>query len=500
MNLMMLLEMAAAGFPERVAVQSGGDALTYEGLFAGSGAAAAVIRASGAERVALLDVNSLAVPVLLFAGAWAGTPVAPLNYRLTGTELDALLERLAPVYLVAEDARCADLRDVPGVTVVSRSDFLAQAGEGEAPAPDWANDPDAIALLLFTSGTTGAPKAAVLRHRHLTSYVLGSVEYGAAAEEDAALVSVPPYHIAGMASVVSSVYAGRRMVQLENFSAEAWVDLARREHVTNAMVVPTMLVRIVDVLEASPDSALPDLRAISYGGGRMPLAVVERAMKLLPHVDFTNAYGLTETSSTITVLGPADHREAAASTEPAVRMRLGSLGTPLPSVELEIRDDDGVRVAPGEPGEIHVRGEQISGEYLGQDARTDADGWFPTRDRGWQDEGGYLYLDGRIDDVIVRGGENISPGEVEDVVLAHAAVLDCAVVGVPDEQWGEVVAAVIVTREGQEVSVDEIRDWVREQLRSSRAPARVEFREELPYSETGKLLRRLVRADLMGST
>jgi acyl-CoA synthetase (AMP-forming)/AMP-acid ligase II len=228
----------------------------------------------------------------------------------------------------------------------------------------------------------------------------------------------------------------------------------------------------------------------------MPLSVIERAMELLPGTGFTNAYGLTETSSTLTVLTPEDHRDAARSDDPAVRRRLTSLGRPLPSIELEIRDEQGTVLPPGEPGEIYVRGEQISGEYLDQGSRLEGEGWFPTRDRGWVDEDGYLFLDGRLDDVIVRGGENISPGEIEDVLMSHDGVADCAVVGVPDEQWGEAVAAAVVRAEGATVTEAELVDLVRASLRSSRAPSRVVFRAELPYGDTGKLLRRQVRDEL----
>jgi acyl-CoA synthetase (AMP-forming)/AMP-acid ligase II len=221
--------------------------------------------------------------------------------------------------------------------------------------------------------------------------------------------------------------------------------------------------------------------------------VIERAMRLFPNTDFTNAYGLTETSSTLCVLGPADHREAAASSDPKVRRRLSSVGKPLPGVELEIRDAEGKPVGPNERGEICVRGEQVSGEYLGRASRVGADGWFPTNDAGSLDEGGYLFVEGRIDDVIVRGGENLSPGEIEDVLLEHPAVSDAAVVGVPDVEWGEGVAAVVVLKEGASASAAELQDWVKKHLRSSRVPQLVRFEAELPYNETGKLLRRKVR-------
>ncbi|MCH2171460.1 acyl--CoA ligase [Myxococcota bacterium] len=498
MNLMMLLEMAQSGFADRVAFRNGDDSLTFGELFHAAGAAAATARASGARHLAVLDESSLAVPVGLFASAWSGLPFVPLNYRLTASEIEGLASQITPAYLVTSADRVESLASVEGLQVVARETFLEQARSGESADPDWGMDAEEIAILLFTSGTTGAPKAAVLRHKHLVSYILGSVEFGAAAETDAALVSVPPYHIAGIAAIASSVYSGRQVVQLPNFDASEWVDLAKRHTVSNAFVVPTMLARIVEVLEDSEDTGLGHLRALSYGGGKMPQAVIEQAMQLLPETNFTNAYGLTETSSTICLLGPEEHRAAAASEDPEVRRRLTSVGQALPSVELEIRDENGNALPAGERGEIYVRGEQVSGEYLGRASTLEGDGWFPTRDGGSLDSEGYLFLEGRIDDVIVRGGENMSPGEIEDVLLEHPAVADAAVVGIPDEQWGEAVAAAIVLKADATAEASELQDWVKSRLRSSRTPQRVEFRAELPYNETGKLLRRQVRAELSG--
>jgi len=498
MNLMMLLEMATSGFGDRVAVKSGASSLTYSQLFEAAGTAAGEIASSGCKRMALLDVSSLAVPVGLFASAWAGVPFVPLNYRLTGTELETLVKEIAPSYLVTDADRGESLPKLSGTTVVTRERFLERATTGSTGEPSWPMDPDQIAILLFTSGTTGPPKAAVLRHKHLVSYILGSVEFASAAEDDTALVSVPPYHVAGMAAIASCVYAGRRIVQLPSFSAEAWLELARSERVTNAFVVPTMLARVIDALSGAASADLPHLRALSYGGGKMPQSVIEKAMKLFPDTHFTNAYGLTETSSTISLLGPDEHRAAAESHDPEIRRRLTSVGRPLPSVEVQIRDEAGKSLGPGERGEIFVRGEQVSGEYLGRRSTVDAEGWFPTRDSGSMDSEGYIFIEGRADDIIVRGGENMSPGEIEDVLLEHEAVADAAVVGIPDEQWGEAVAAAVVAKPGRSVSEEEIRRWVKDRLRSSRTPQRIDFREELPYNELGKLLRRKLRAEMLG--
>jgi acyl-CoA synthetase (AMP-forming)/AMP-acid ligase II len=227
----------------------------------------------------------------------------------------------------------------------------------------------------------------------------------------------------------------------------------------------------------------------------MPVPVIERAMALLPGVGFVNAYGLTETSSTIALLGPDDHRAAFSSDDPAVRARLGSVGQPLPSLEVSIRDPDGEEVPAGERGEIWVRGEQVSGEYLGRGPGAEG-GWFCTRDAGHLDEGGYLFVHGRLDDVIVRGGENLSPGEIESALLEVEGVVEAAVVGVPDTEWGEKVVAAVVLEDGAAVTEDELREHVRSKLRSTKTPEHIQVRGELPYNETGKLLRRVLRDEL----
>jgi acyl-CoA synthetase (AMP-forming)/AMP-acid ligase II len=293
-------------------------------------------------------------------------------------------------------------------------------------------------------------------------------------------VSVPPYHIAGVANVLSNVYSARRLVYLPAFTPEAWLTTVRTEGITHAMVVPTMLARLVDQLGEGGQAATPTLRSLAYGGSRMPVTVLERALLAFPDADFVNAYGLTETSSTIAVLGPEDHRSA---------HKLGSVGRLVPGVEVDVRDD-----------ELWVRGEQVSGEYLGQGAAVDADGWFPTRDRGWVDEDGYLYVEGRADDTIIRGGENIAPAEIEDVLLAHPAVESVAVVGLPDEEWGQCIGAAVVLRPGAAIDAADLQAWAHARLRSSRTPEVIAFREALPVTETGKLLRREVLADLLERT
>ncbi|HEX9772072.1 MAG TPA: class I adenylate-forming enzyme family protein [Steroidobacteraceae bacterium] len=496
MNLALLLDMAAETYAEREAVSCAGRGFSYQELRSLAQATAQRVLARGARCIAFLDVNGPTAPVALYAAAYARVPYVPLNYRLTGAEIGSLLARLEAPFLVVARALVAGLQLPAGTEYVATEELLRAAPSGDTTVCEPGQDPDAIAVQLFTSGTTGPPKAAVLRHGHLSSYILGTVEFGGADESEAALVAVPPYHIAGISAVLSSTYAGRRIVVLPAFDAAEWLRLAAAERVTQAFLVPTMLGRIVELLEAPSANPPPrTLRAIAYGGGAMPRPVIERALRRFPGVAFTNAYGLTETSSTICLLGPDDHRAAAASDDPAVRARLGSVGRPLPAIEIDVRDGQGQVLAAGQPGVLFVRGAQVSGEYRDSGTTLDAEGWFATRDRGWIDAAGYVFLDGRADDVIVRGGENISPGEIEAVLRAHPAVADVAVLAVPSEEWGEAVGAVVVLDGSRAASVAELKDWVRAQLRGSRVPECVLIRDRLPYNDMGKLLRRELRRE-----
>ena len=493
MHTALLLDMIAEAAPDRLALGLRKDGLTFAETRRRAHQGAAWLEPMGGRNVAFVGLNGPALPVAVFASGMLAHPFAPLNYRLPDADLNKLLARTAPSVAIVDDDMMGRIQAAPGVTVVARSAFEAaceRPGHSDARFLDADHD---IGVLLFTSGTTGEPKAAILRHRNLTSYVISTVEFLGSEEGEAALVSVPPYHIAGISAVLTGVYSGRRIVHLDAFTPQTWVDVAAGEEITHAMVVPTMLGRILDVLEARGES-LPAMKAISYGGGRMPLPVIERALNLLPHVDFANAYGLTETSSTISILGPDDHRMAIYSDDPATQRRLGSVGRPLPSLEVEIRGPEGEVLGPNQSGEIYVRGEQVSGEYTHKKVVQD-DGWFATNDGGFLDEEGYLFVEGRLDDVIVRGGENISPGEIEDVLREHPGVEDVAVLGLPDDAWGERVAAVVVPR-GVNLSQLELAAWVKARLRSTKTPEVWAFRETLPYNDTGKLLRRQLRGEM----
>lgn len=495
MNLSLLLEMAATAVPDRTAVvdDAGGEA-TYARLAALSAAGTALLQEQEATALVYVGTNNLAFAAGVFAAAAAGVPFVPVNYRLAHEQLMDLVGR-HPGALVVHDATVTAPFE-PGRDL-TRGDFLAalatRADAGPVPEAGFV-DPDSVAVVIYTSGTTAAPKGVLLRHRHLMAYVLGTVELGSAGPEEAALVAVPPYHVAGLANLLSNLYAGRRIAYLERFEADRWVAAVRRHGVTHAMVVPTMLARIVGHLDGTGET-LPTLRTLSYGGSRTPAPVLQRALRALPDVGFVHAYGLTETSSTIALLGPEDHRAACASDDPRVRARLGSCGRLLPGIEIEVRGADGPPLPPGEPGLVFLRGEQVSGEYAGASG-VDADGWFATNDQGWLDADGYLFIEGRADDTIIRGGENVAPAEVEDALLAHDAVADVAVVGPPDDEWGQVIVAVVVTAPGTEVAEGELRAFARARLRTSKTPDRILFRPELPRTDSGKLIRRAVLADV----
>nr|WP_249420489.1 AMP-binding protein [Rhabdothermincola salaria] len=489
----LLLEMAGSTLVGRDAVADGDVSLTFDALADTATRFARRVAAEGADSVVYCGTNDASFPVALFGASLAGVPFIPLNYRLGAEQLEPLVRAHPGALLVAE---VLPVVGADPARTIDRRELVAGAGgddpDAQVELPGFV-DPEDVAVVLYTSGTSGAPKAALLRHRHLTAYVLGTVEFAAAEEHQAALVSVPPYHIAGLANLLSNLYAGRRIVYLGAFDPQVWLDTVRDQGITQAMVVPTMLARVVHHLEGAP-ADVPSLATLSYGGSRMPLPVLEQALEAFEGTGFVNAYGLTETSSTIALLGPDDHAAARAG-DPVARTRLGSVGKLLPGIEVEVRDELGQVLPAGEAGLVFLRGEQVSGEYAGGSVLDD-EGWFPTKDRGWVDPDGFLFIEGRADDTIIRGGENIAPAEIEDVLAGHDAIDDVVVVGVPDDEWGQRIAAVVVVRSGASLDVDAVQAYARVHLRGSKTPELVVFRDELPRTPTGKLLRREVLADL----
>jgi acyl-CoA synthetase (AMP-forming)/AMP-acid ligase II len=488
-HLSSLLEMIESGFDDRVLLNSADGPVTGAQLGQLVRRGASTVRGSY-DALVYVGENHPLLPVALLAAAWAGIPFVPVNYRLEDHHLNALVSRQANA-LVLADANTAP-RVQGGATPFD--EWLRQLPESVSDA-DPAIDDDAVAILLYTSGTTSEPKSALLRHRHLMAYLLGAVEFGSASPDEAVLVSVPPYHIAGMANMLSNLFAGRRLVYLRSFDARTWLTTVKQEGISHAMVVPTMLARLIEALEGA-QADVPTLRSIAYGGSKVSDRILREALMAFPTTGFVNAYGLTETASTIAVLGPEDHRAAITSDDPMVQRRLSSAGQILPTIEVEVRGDLDEVLPPGEVGMIYLRGEQIAGEYS-TGSVLDRDGWFCTRDRGSIDADGYLFIEGRADDTIIRGGENIAPAEIEEVLLSHAAVAHVCVVGVPDDVWGQRIVAAVVRRPNQEVDAAELQELVRHELRGSKTPDTIVFRESLPHTETGKLLRRVVLEDVV---
>lgn len=498
MNISLLLDLAADTFGDRVALTDDSGDHSYRRLRSLARSSGAHVAATGAGTLAYADAGSIAVPTALFGAAWAGMTYAPLNFRLPPSSLAAQIERLEAPWTVASP-EMADRLGLPADQSTTRwmSTVTTVANDDDGDGP-YQPEPERPAVILFTSGSSGTPKAALLTHENLLSYVMETVEFAGADDDEALVLATPPFHIAGVAAVLTSVYAGRRILPMSGFDPENWLRRAHDQRATHAFVVPTMLARIVHCMAADPDLRVPTLRSLSYGGARIALPVLEQALELFPSVDFVNAYGLTETSSTIAVLGPEEHRQAMASTDPAVRRRLHSAGRPLPGVEVAIVGDDGTTVSTGITGQIRVRGPQVSGRYLDSGSGLDADGWLITGDIGSLDGDGYLFVDSRADDVIIKGGENLSPSEIEDVLVRHDWVMAAAVVGIPDSEWGEAVAAAVVLDSGtgtpdSVATVEELTAWVRDHLGSFKAPVRIELLDELPTTATGKVLRRTVR-------
>jgi acyl-CoA synthetase (AMP-forming)/AMP-acid ligase II len=488
-NIGVLLDMVARHAPDRVVVGDMADGLTARRLSTMADGGARLLAHEDARALIYLGTNGPAFTAALFAAARAGVPLVPLNYRLSKNQLTRLIAEHEGAVAIA-DPEFVEALEATCSRVYSQESWLqtteSYPGDG---LPSASGD---VAVMIYTSGSTSAPKGVLLRHSNLFSYVVGTVQFGAEDLGECSLVSVPPYHIAAVANAITNLYAGRRYLVLQQFDPKNWLEMVRKEHVTHAMVVPTMLARILE----APDSSVPTLRSLAYGGAQMPLSLITTALETWPDVAFSNAYGLTETSSTIAVLGPDDHRLALVSTEAAVRARLGSVGRPVPGVEVVIRRANGELAGPNEPGRILVRGPQVSGEYAGATALLDADGFFDTRDGGYLDDEEYLFVLGRLDDTIIRGAENVSPFEIEEVLLTHPSVRDVVVVGVPDVEWGQRIEAVVAPEPGESVEPELLRDFVRAELRSSQTPDRIHVWETLPRTEVGKLSRRDIAAQL----
>lgn len=515
MNLAELLEIPAEIFPEQEIIRFENEGITYSGLSERVSRIATELRDLGVrpgDRVAVMQTNTPGVVEILFAAATIGAVFVPLNFRARGDELAHLLAVSQPLMLFAgdrylDDAQQLARREANGPRVLSldagsrgANNAGAEAAAALRATRHDESAPVDLAVLMFTSGTSAYAKAVMLTHDDLTSFVFNTTDPADGSDRGSVLVSAPLYHIAGLTAALTGVFAGRRVVLLPQFDADEWLAAVERERITHAFLVPTMMRRVLDSPRFA-NSDLASLQVVSYGAAPMPVPLIRRAIDAFPgSVQFLNAFGQTETTSTVTVLGPADHRLEGTPDEVEAKLRrLASIGRPLGDVELRILNEEGERLGPNRVGEIAIRSNRIMRGYYGAVEATEAalqDGWLRTRDLGWIDEGGYVFLAGRQSDMIIRGGENIAPEEVEIVLESHPAVQEAAVVGIPDEEWGERIIAVVAAHPGTVVPAEELVEYCRQRLASHKKPEAVFFTETLPRNALGKLLRKDLLAQL----
>jgi O-succinylbenzoic acid--CoA ligase len=490
----------ARTIPDRLAVIVGGERWTFAELDARANRAARRLAALGVaagDRVAVLLHNGPAMVELVHAVPRLGAILVPLNARLAAAELAWQTSDVGARLVVAHERTAPLARElgalspslaIAGASAADAAAIGARAAALDATAADDAPlrdglDPAAVHTIVYTSGTTGRPKGAMLTVGNHWWSAIGSALNVGVREDDRWLACLPLFHVGGLAILLRGVVYGTAAVVHESFDAGAVSAAIDEERVTIVSLVAAMLQR---VLEARGDAPVPaTLRLVLLGGGPAPRPLLEACARR--GVPVSQTYGLTETASQVTTLRPAD----------ALR-RLGAAGTPLYPNEVRIGDPDDAAVASGEPGEILVRGPIVSPGYWGsaeEDARLRAGGWLHTGDIGRLDADGYLHVLDRRADLIVSGGENVYPAEVESALLAHPAVAEAAVVGEPDERWGERVVAVVRARDGAAVSEEELRAHCRSRLGGYKVPARIRFvKEPLPRTAAGKLLRRALRA------
>jgi len=513
MDTTVFLTISNAICPDRNIMVFEGNSFTFAQLNERSNRLANALKDLGVnpgDRVAMLDVNCNQHIETYFAAAKLGAIFVPINFRAKADEILHMLKTaeagvlfvgsrylniantIMPQLPSVKECICVDseiqdrlyyekmLRSFPPDEVVS------EIGE------------DDVTILMFTAGTTGRPKGVPLRHSAFAGYVMNNVEPASPEKEERNLLSVPLYHIAGIQAMLAAVYGGRTLVLMRQFEVKKWMELVQEESVTRAMLVPTMLKWVID----DPDFHrydLSSLKVVTYGAASMPFQVIKTAIEKMPWVKFINAFGQTETASTITVLGPDDHVIEGTKEEKEKKLeRLSSsIGKPLPDVELKIVDEKGNDLPVNQVGEIFARGTRIMSGYWRDDTKTSQvkteDGWLKTGDKGWVDEDGYVFLAGRGDDMIIRGGENISPEEVENVLYSHPDIEDAAVIGVSDPEWGQEPWAVVVLKQGKTADSKQITDYCRSRLAGFKRPRKVVFTDNLPRNTVGKVLRKILR-------
>jgi acyl-CoA synthetase (AMP-forming)/AMP-acid ligase II len=483
--------------PDRVLARAGDETVTYGEMATRSTALAGGLRERGVgpgDVVGLLAYNCLEFLETIFAANHLGAIAMPINWRLAAPEVRYILEHSAARALVCDDelaplaADATEGLDLGRVCIGTAPEGWTRFDDVRArgPAPSRVPvDGDDVHRLMYTSGTTGRPKGVMITHANLAWKNLAHlVEFGVTSA-DLGLACGPLYHVGALdLTTTTLIAAGATTIVHRTFDAAAVVDEIERSRVTTVWLAPAM----VNAIMALPDVERRDLasvRLIINGGEKMPIPLIERLQRTFPSAWFADAYGLTETVSGDTFLD-RDHLVA----------KLGSVGRPCLYLELEIWDEDGRTQAAGRPGEIVLRGPKVFKGYWRDPEATAAafaGGWFHTGDIGVVDEDGYLFIVDRLKDMIVSGGENIASSEVERVLYEHAAVLEVAVVGRPDDRWGEVPIAFVALRPDAQATPDELIDHCRGQLAKFKVPRDVRFVDALPRNPSGKVLKRELR-------
>ena len=519
MNTSEFLTIAGAIVPQRPAIIFEGRTITFEGLAERVNRLANGLSGMGVgpgDRVAVMQVNTNQCIEAYFAAAQLDAIYVPINFRAKTSELAQMLQIAQPTCLLIGQRYLPLVAEgtLPSERIVVLDGESAGeiAGENaasyeallDAASPDQMHFPEAgdgdTTVIMFTAGTTGVPKGVMLTHDSFSSYLLATVDPADPDVAETNLITVPFYHIAGLQAALAAVYGGRTLVVMRQFEPAEWLRLVEEHRANRAMLVPTMLKHLMEHPNFSGHD-LSSLNVITYGAATMPLEVIREAIGRFPGARFINAFGQTETASTITMLPPDDHVLDGSPEEVETKLkRLTSIGKPLDDVEVAIVDEAGQPVAVGETGEIVARGSRMMAGYWREESATQETlrgGWLYTGDLGYQDRDGYIYLSGRAKDFIKRGGEMISPEEVEQVLRSHPGLDDAAVIGVPDDEWGEEVRAVVVGRAGRAVAVTEeqVIDYCRDRLAGYKRPRSVVFVAGLPRHVMGTVLKRDLREE-----
>ncbi|WP_153504216.1 long-chain-fatty-acid--CoA ligase [Cumulibacter manganitolerans] len=480
-----------------VALKETDTSLTYGELDERSSRLAQALRADGVQpgdRVAIFSANNHYFMELVFGAAKIGAIAAPINTRLARNEVLALMGTCEPKVLFVGEAEkpAAPAQDeVPGLArLLDAASYEEYIAGQPAEDPGYEAAPDEVAVLLFSSGTTGLPKGIPLSGQNFSSNM--SVEVDDAYEGHViAMAPVPFFHVTGLTSALTSMNKGSTLILRLPTSPQDMMNLLLEEKVTHAVGVPT-IIQMLTQLPGAKDADWSHLHSFGYGGAPMPLPVIHAAHEVLG-CELVQGYGLTETTAAVTALWPEDHHPS-----PGRERQVGSVGKPLPGVELKIVDPATRQEVPtGQRGEVWVRGSRVTSGYWNRPEENakafTEDGWFATGDGGSLDEEGYLYLHDRIKDMIVTGAENVYPAEVESVLSGHPGIAEVAVIGIPSEKWGESPYAIAVRRPGSDVTAEEIISWCRDQIAHYKCPVDVAFVDVLPRNPNGKLLKRVLR-------